>query len=156
MEKIIYDIKRVEQADRFDCVQASGVSFLSHYGVQKTLQEIKKEVPVFINSKGKELGTAIGHIAKYFLQQGFDVTLHTSDIEIFDQSWQNLSSEKLSSKILERQSHLKHALYEYDALSVICDGFVQFLKEGGNIVFPVVDEVYIYMNFLNRGQFMQL
>jgi len=150
MEEIFHFLKRTVQAEHFDCAQASSVPFLSFYGVEKTLDQVKNEVPVFENAEGKKLGTAIGHIATYFLNQGLNATIHTSDVEIFDQTWINLSSKELIEKIQERQTHLKHAVYSADALSAICDGFIQFLKEGGKLVFPAVDEKYVY-ELLKQG-----
>jgi len=143
MEEISYNIPFVAQNVK-DCVQSSASQILSYYGIKKSIEEIKKEVPVYISSNGNPLGSSMGHIATYFIQLGFSTTIHTVDIELFDLSWKNLDSKVLVQKLKERRKYFKHARYEDAALDLVVDGYVQFLENGGKLIFPIVDELYFY------------
>jgi len=149
MKEISYDIPLITQNIQ-DCVQSSASQILSYYGINKTIDEIKKEVPVYINSDGKPLGSSLGHIATYFIQLGLETTLHSVDIEIFDRSWKNLDNQAIIQKLKERRKYLKHARYEESALDLVVSGYVLFLEKGGNIIFPIVDEAYLY-KLLQKG-----
>jgi hypothetical protein len=149
MEEISYDVPLLTQTIQ-DCVQSSASQILSHYGINKTIDEIKNEVPVYISSDGKPLGSSLGHIATYFIKLGLKTTLHSVDIEIFDRSWKNLDNQTLIQKLKERRKHLKHARYEESALDLVFSGYVLYLEKGGKIVFPIVDEAYLYQ-LLQKG-----
>jgi len=149
MEEISYNVPLLTQNIQ-DCVQSSASQILSYYGINKTIDEIKKEVPVYISSDGKPLGSSLGHIATYFIQLGLKTTLHSVDIEIFDCSWKNLDNQTLIQKLKERRNYLKHARYEETALDLVVGGYVLFLEKGGKIIFPIVDEVYLH-KLLQKG-----
>jgi ABC-type bacteriocin/lantibiotic exporter with double-glycine peptidase domain len=149
MDEISYNIPLLTQNIQ-DCVQASASQILSHYGITKSIDEVKKEVPVYISSDGKPLGSSLGHIATYFIQLGFTTTLHTVDIEIFDPSWKNLDNSAVIQKLKERRKYLRHARYEEAALDLVVSGYVLFLEKGGKITFPIVDEAYLY-TLLQKG-----
>lgn len=144
MQEIIYNIPSLEQEESHDCVQTSAAMLLSHYGTRKSVSEIKAEVPVYINAAGKPLGSSVGHMASYFLDLDFKTTVHTSDAQLFDQSWKDLSPTELIANIQARQPFIKHAVYDQETLGVITNGFVQFLQKGGQLVMPVVDEAYLH------------
>ncbi|OQX51014.1 hypothetical protein B5M47_02220 [candidate division CPR3 bacterium 4484_211] len=91
MRAIDYDILIIKQGFQV-CVQANAAQILRFYSINKTVEEIKKEVPVYVSREGKRLGSSIGHIATYFINQGFEVTIHTVDLEIFDRSWADCSN----------------------------------------------------------------
>jgi len=143
MKEVGYDIPLLTQNTQ-DCAQSSASQILSYYGIKKSIEDIKKEVPVYISSEGKPLGSSLGHIATYFIQLGLETTLHSVDIEIFDRSWKDFDNQTLIQKLRERRKYLKHARYEEAALDLVVDGYAQFLKKGGRIVFPIVDEAYLY------------
>ncbi|RJQ24756.1 hypothetical protein C4577_07020 [Candidatus Parcubacteria bacterium] len=149
MEEISYDVPLLTQNIQ-DCVQSSASQILSYYGINKTIDEIRNEVPVYISSDGKPLGSSLGHIATYFIQLGLKTTLHSVDIEIFDRSWKNFDNQAIIQKLKEHRKYLKHARYEESALDLVVSGYVLFLEKGGKIVFPIVDEAYLYQ-LLQKG-----
>lgn len=127
-----------------ECVQASASILLSHYGIHKTLSEIKQEVPVYISKNGDPIGTSIGHIASYFIKLGFKTTIHTTDIQIFDRSWENKNTSELIELLKLRKKYVKHSTYDNNTLDVIFDGYIYFLQKKGQVVFPEIDVNYIY------------
>lgn len=144
MKEKHYNITPVRQELTSDCVQANAALLLSHYGIHKTIDELKQEVPVTRDAEGNLIGSSVGHIAAYFLSLGLKTTLHVSDIQLFDQTWDQLSARELIDNIEARKPHIKHTVYGQDILGVICDGYTQFLKNGGNIIMPTVDEAYLH------------
>jgi hypothetical protein len=162
MEEISYKVPLLKQNIQ-DCVQACAAQILAYYGINKSIEEIKQEVPVYIDSNNRLLGSSLGHMAAYFGQLGLKVTIHVCDIEIFDPSWQGLSNQEIMLKLRERRNYLKHARYDKNALDLVIDGYIQLLSSDARIVFPIVDETYLYellqkgpiyavvsFNFLNR------
>jgi hypothetical protein len=142
MQPILYDVPLIQQGLQ-ECVQASAAQLLNFYGLRVTLDQLKAEVPVYVNKKGVPLGTSIGHMAAGFIVKGFETTLHVTDVQIFDQSWSGLSSPQIIDKLRHRRKFIKHPTYDDEAMDVIFDGYTLFLEQGGTVVFPVVDEKYL-------------
>ncbi|MFA4827385.1 MAG: hypothetical protein WC596_04025 [Candidatus Shapirobacteria bacterium] len=149
MQTIDYDIPLIKQGLQ-DCVQSNAVQILKYYGIQKSLDEVKAEVPVFVSKEGNPLGSSLGHIATYFINQGLKTTIHTVDIEIFDRSWKGLSNQDLIEKLQQRRKFIQSTKYSQEALDVIFDGYISFLKLGGQITFPIIDENFL-INHLKSG-----
>jgi len=150
MKEIQYNIERVLQVESSDCVQACASQVLKYYGATKSIDDIKKEVPVSYDSQGHPVGSSVGHIAAYFAELGFRTTMHVADVWFLDRTWIGLGTEELLAKIEKRVPFLKHGIYEQDLIKVIADGYVLFLKKGGILQYPVVDESYLYL-LLQRG-----
>ncbi len=152
MKKIQYDVPLITQVGE-ECVQTSTAQLLQFYSKNKSVREIKNEVPVYVGEDGHVLGTSIGHIATFLQKQGFKTTLHCVDLEIFDQSWHSLPREGLLTKLNQRLPHLVHSRYDKEACAVIVDGYRTFLHAGGTITFPVVDPKY-FQDLLAKGPFL--
>ncbi len=146
---ISYKVPLIKQGVQ-ECAQASAAQIISYYGLNKSLEEIKQEVPVYIDSDGRKYGTSLGHIATYFQKLGFKTKLHSSDIIIFDRSWQEINSEELAKKLSERTPFIKHGIYDEATIKVIVDGYSQYLASGGQISLPLVDTAYI-LKYLQQG-----
>jgi len=140
--KISYEVPLVKQGLQ-ECTQASVTQLLNYYGINKTIEEVKKEVPVYVSPEGKPVGTSLGHMGCYLLQQGFQTTFHIVDVEIFDRSWKELTSEQLVQKLQERKQFIRHSRYEQEAFDLIFDGYISFLRSGGKIELPIIDEAYL-------------
>lgn len=147
-QSILYKIPLIKQALQ-ECAQTSAVQLLNYYGINKTLNEVRKEVPVYIKD-GVPLGSSVGHIATYLLQQGFEATMHIVELEIFDQTWRAATSDELIELLNNRKKFAKHHRYDTETMEVIFDGYVSFLTHGGKIVFPVIDEQYL-VKLLKEG-----
>lgn len=149
MKPISYNVPLITQGES-ECVQASASQILAFYGIKKTIEEIKNEVPILRSQDGELIGTSWAHIALYFLELGFDVTFHTTDVVIFDRTWKDLEKEKILAKLEQRQPHLTHAFYTRDVLDLYFDGYSKFLKQGGTIRLPVITNNYLY-KLLEKG-----
>jgi len=151
MERMVYrDIHQIEQSTAVECTQASVKVMLDYYRQGKSLEDVRKEMPVYKRTDGVPMGTALGHAASYFTSLGFETTMHLNDVLIFDQCWKDLTSEELIENLKSRRRFVKSDRYDEDAMDAIFDGFTTFLKSGGKIVFPVIDEKYVE-NLLREG-----
>jgi len=138
MSEKIHQVNRSVQGIQ-ECAQASAVQILEWFGIKKSLEEVKSDVPVYIGKNGKPVGTALGHIASYFLDLGFEVDMHLFDVQIFDPSWQNLSNLEMIQNLFKRRPHVKHGYYDDEIINVIFDGYTQFLKSGGKVKLNFLD-----------------
>lgn len=147
-----------------DCAQTSASVLLAALGQPMSVEDIKKDVPVFINAKGEEIGTSWPHLAAFLKTKGNDVTMHATDIELLDRSWATLSPDEIIERLHERKKHIRHAYHGTDVIEAYVDGYEQFLKAGGRIVFPILTEGYLHQlllkdpfiaavsyNYLNSG-----
>lgn len=139
---IRYKIKLEKQGIQ-ECVQASASQLLSYYGIEKSINEIKDEVPVYINTQGVKQGTSLGHIAAYIQSLGIKTTIHSSDIVIFDPTWKDKSSEELLQLLSQRKAYVKHGIYDEEAINLIVDGYTTLLRAGGDIDLSIVDSIFI-------------
>ncbi len=153
MQEISYPLTSQAQQGTKDCAQANLSLLLSHYNIHKSVEDITAAVPVYVNTEGKSLGSSVGHIASYALDLGLKATLHVSDVQLFDQSWSTLSADELCNALVRRVPYIHHGTYDTETLHVIADGFVQFLRKGGTIVTPVVDEHYIHTQLVQGPLF---
>ncbi len=149
MKPIAHSVQFVKQGES-ECVQASAAQILAFYGIRKTIEEIKNEVPPLRSKDGELIGTLWAHIALYFLELGFNVTFHTTDVVIFDRRWKNLSNKELLKKLEQRQPHLTHGFYGREILDAYFDGYTRFIKKGGIVQLPIVTSDYLY-GLLKKG-----
>jgi hypothetical protein len=151
-EPIGYKVLLLKQGIQ-ECAQASTASLLNFLGIMKTIEQVKAEVPVYVDAKGKLKGTSIGHMASYLIKLDLKVTLHTVDIQVFDQTWKGLSKVELLNNLKARQASLKHPEYDKEGIAAIIEGYRMFLDAGGKMVMPIIDEEYLY-NLLIQGPFL--
>lgn len=143
MKSISYNIPLVIQGTS-ECLQASSSMLLQYYHIAKSLDDVKKEISVYVTTEGKPLGTSIGHIGSYWQSQGFETKIHCVDVEIFDRTWQSLSKEELIKNLNARKDYIKHHKYNKEIMDYIIDGYIEFIKKGGSITLPIIDENYLY------------
>lgn len=146
MKPISHKINLIKQ-NSHDCVQTCASMFLDYYKVKKTVAHIKKEVPVYVTKEGKKLGSSTGHIAAYF-QKNFKTTMHAADIIIFDRNWNELSKDEIIERLKKRKQYVLHPIYKKDEIDLIIDGYIEFLKAGGQIKFPIITNRYIHNQLL--------
>jgi hypothetical protein len=150
MKDIHYNIPHTKQEEAADCAQAAAAQILAFYDVHKTVGDIKSEVGVGKDASGKPVGSSVGHLAAYLIGLGFEVTMHTSDIQVFDRSWIDLDVQELIQNIRRRTPQVQHPRYEADLITEVCEGFIVFLEKGGKMDFSVVDEAYLH-SLLEQG-----
>lgn len=117
---------------------------LTALGQPLSAEEVKKDVPVFVNARGDEIGTSFSHMAAFIQSRGNRVTIHATDIELLDRSWEGIGSEEIIKKLHQRKAHIRHAYHGRDVIDAYIDGYEQFLRAGGQITFPILTEAYLH------------
>lgn len=84
MSPIEYHIEAIKQKTS-ECMQAVATQVVSYFDPSITVEEVLQAVPVYIEN-GEKIGTSPGHLAAYFAQQGYQITTHMFDVELFDRT----------------------------------------------------------------------
>lgn len=148
-DSIEYNVPLIRQGLQ-DCLQASVAQLMAYHDISKTIEELKQEVPVYKDERGVPVGTSIGHMAAYLCNLGFAVTIHSTDIQLFDPSWRDKPSDELIDLLRKRLPHLGHPTYSLQVKEAILEGYSAFLQAGGTIEFPVISKDVI-CNVLEQG-----
>ncbi len=104
------------------CLQA----VYRYYGLDLPLDQLIGEVPALETS-----GTLAVFLAQHALRQGFDATIHTYNLSVFDPSWFDPPVEDLSTRLRAQAA----AKPEDARLQVATEAYLEFLRLGGEIVY---------------------
>lgn len=123
----------------------------SHYGVDKTPQQIVDEVPVVVGSDGTDFGTLTQTLATWALSQGFDVEMVTSDFQIIDLSWAELDRPAMIAKLRQAKSARDIPNLGKSLSETYVQSYIDFLEAGGTLrIESYVDQGLLY-EMLRRG-----
>lgn len=103
------------------CLQA----VYSYFGEKKPLLEVISEVPVL-----EEGGTLAVHLAGHALRRGYDATIYTYNLQVFDPTWFRPEVD-----IAERLRAQMHAKPHAKKLHMATAAYLDFLQLGGTICF---------------------
>ncbi len=117
------NIQILPQPDDVTCGPTSLHAIYQHYGYSIPLPQLIKEIEML--EGGGTLGVFLGLDA---LKRGFDATIHSVNLEIFDPTWVNLSMEELAEKL-----KLEYAAKHRAKLRVAIKAYIRFLDAGGKI-----------------------
>ena len=115
------NVKILPQPDDVTCGPTSLHAIYHHYGYQISLHRLISEIEML--EGGGTLGVFLGLDA---LKRGFDATIHSVNLEIFDTTWVNLSMEALADK-LRQEYAAKHRA----KLRVAIKAYLRFIELGG-------------------------
>lgn len=115
------NVKILPQPDDVTCGPTSLHAIYHHYGYQISLHRLISEIEML--EGGGTLGVFLGLDA---LKRGFDATIHSVNLEIFDPTWVNLSMEALADK-LRQEYAAKHRA----KLRVAIKAYLRFIELGG-------------------------
>jgi hypothetical protein len=118
------------------CLQKVYDFFGSSVSLEDTLGEIDR------NEDGGTLAVFLGVAA---LRRGFQATIYSFDLRIFDPTWKNLSAERLAEKIRQRIPHLTNAKTRRSATA-----YLEFMELGGALAFEELTPALL-KRILNRG-----
>ena len=115
------NVKILPQPDDVTCGPTSLHAIYHNYGYQISLHRLISEIEML--EGGGTLGVFLGLDA---LKRGFDATIHSVNLEIFDPTWVNLSMEALADK-LRQEYAAKHRA----KLRVAIKAYLRFIELGG-------------------------
>lgn len=117
------DIVVRQQPDDVTCGPTCLQAVYGYFGLDLTLRDVIESVSTVEN--GGTLGVLLGIDA---LDRGFDATLYTLNLDVFDPSWFSEPGRDLREALL-----LQRAYRSDERLHEITDAYVDFLDRGGEI-----------------------
>lgn len=137
---ILLDVPRFEQPDDVTCGPTCLAQVYRYYGYEKVLSEIIQETP-----RNPDGGTLAVYLGTSALQNGFQATLYSYDLRVFDPTWRVLKPPALIEKL---QSRVR--VVESKRLQRTLDAYITYLKMGGQVHFRELEKKLL-MQILARG-----
>lgn len=94
-----------------------------------------------------EGGTYAVFLAQHALRRGYQATLYTFNLRVFDPTWFMLSRQAMQSRLRERMKVLAHK----PRLVTVIEGYIEFLELGGEVLLEDLTPGLI-RKYLNRDQ----
>jgi hypothetical protein len=129
-----------QQPDDVTCGPACLHGIYRHYGDHVALADVIADIRTLDNG-----GTLDVFLANHALRRGYDVTLLTYNLELFDPTWFSLGNDELRSR-LAAQAKVKRWRRLQDATR----GYDEFLRLGGKLQLRDL-EPSLLRKFLKRG-----
>lgn len=151
MSPIEYNIKALKQRSS-ECMQTAATQMISYFDDSVNVDTVVKDVPVYIEN-GEKIGTSPGHLASYFAQIGYKTTAYIFDVELFDRSWEGLSSQQIITELHKRQKYIPQNAWLSKYHHVLVDGWELFAQSGGIFKLPVLSVKFLHA-LLSDGPFL--
>ncbi|MCC5795501.1 MAG: hypothetical protein JJT85_12330 [Chromatiales bacterium] len=133
------DFEIAAQPDQVSCGPTCLHGIYRYYGDPTDLDALISEVRML-----DEGGTLDVFLANHALARGYQVTLYTYNLQLFDPTWAGLATEALASR-LRQQSQVKRTR----KLRLATSGYLRFLELGGRLRFADLRPSLI-RRYLNR------
>lgn len=127
---ILLPVRRFEQPDDVTCGPTCLAQIYRYYGDPKPVEEVIAETPA--NPDGGTLAVYLGISA---LRNGFDATVYSYNLWVFDPTWFALETSALQDKLAERMTAVSSR-----RLKRTISGYAEFLELGGRVRFADLDE----------------
>jgi hypothetical protein len=128
------------QPDDFTCGPACLHGIYRFYGDDVSLASVIADIRMI--DRG---GTLDVFLANHALERGYDVTLYTYNLDLFDPTWFDLPNEEIRAR-LKAQAKQKH----WRRLQTATRGYDEFLQLGGKLLLRDLERSLL-RGFLKRG-----
>ncbi len=145
MKQVDYRVVHQYQKSPTSCSQTALSILLSHYGIQKSQDEILQSVPQVKDENGKDSGSINQQLAGWCISLGFEVKFYTFDCQVIDQSWTGLAKQDTIARLQAGMGG-----YEIPSLGQLWSNayrqaYVDYLKAGGELyIQPAVTSGLLY------------
>ncbi len=117
-------VEILPQPDDSTCGPTCLHAIYGYYGLEVSLPALIDEVPALDSA-----GTLAVYLAQDALRRGFDATIYTYNLTVFDPSWFDPPVEDLSAQLRAQANEKKDP-----KLQVATRAYLEFLRLGGKIV----------------------
>lgn len=117
------NIKILPQPDDVTCGPTSLHAIYHHFGYDMPLTQLISEIEML--EDGGTLGVFLGLDA---LKRGFNATIQSANLQIFDPTWSELDMPALKKK-LEAEYHAK----KKKKLKLATSAYIRFIEQGGKV-----------------------
>ncbi len=117
------------QPDGASCGPTCLQAVYRYFGDDITLQQVIAEVTTL-----EEDGTLAVYLACHALLRGYQATIITYNLQIFDPTWATATNRQIAEKLKLQLAHKKHI----PGLEVATNAYLDFLRLGGRLQFKVL------------------
>ncbi len=145
MKSVQYKIKHQYQPTNTTCSPTALSMMLDYYNEDISVDEISSKVPQVYSEDGEPFGTINQQMATWCISLGYDVALYTFDCQVIDQSWAELSKEKLCERLKARKDGWIVPALEKVWTVAYAQAYIDFLKADGELyIQPAVNTKLLY------------
>lgn len=142
MQDLLFNLRMRPQPNETTCGPTCLHGIYQLYGDDVDHNQLIQEIPV--TKGGGTLGVCLGLHA---LRRGYDVTIYTHNLHVFDPSWFYLNREKMGEKLLAQAAAKPDDTKTVEASQFYAD----FLKLNGNILFKDLNPSFLHNLLLQNG-----
>lgn len=140
LRNVQLDVPRYEQPDDVSCGPTCLRQVFDFYQDPVSQDELAQAIP-----RNPDGGTLAVFLAIAALARGYDATIYSYNLRIFDPSWFDLAPGDLIAKLAARRS----VVGEPKLIRAI-DAYIEFLEHGGTVRFPELSPKLL-VSILERG-----
>ncbi|MBX3268792.1 MAG: C39 family peptidase [Sandaracinaceae bacterium] len=128
-DRILHGVPALTQPDDVSCGPTCLAQVLAHHGDPRSFLELAARV-----ERNPDGGTVGVHLGRAAIELGYEVTLFSCNLRVFDPTWAGLSAAALTAKLAARAAAVTDP-----RLAAIAMAYVDFLERGGRISFDDFD-----------------
>lgn len=140
-EPILLDVPRFEQPDDVTCGPTCLAQVYRYHGHPKALPQIIQETP-----RNPDGGTLAVYLGVHSIRNGFQPTIYSYNLRIFDPTWRDLPVEGLIDRLEQRLQFV-----ESKRLGASIRAYIEYLREGGEVRFEELSRE-LMVRLLATGQ----
>lgn len=133
-------LRMLPQPDEFTCGPTCLHAIYTYYGDEITLEQVIAEVGRL--DEGGTLGVFLGCHA---LKRGYDVTIYTYNLNVFDPTWFRADGIDFRARLREQKMYKSSEKLHRDT-----DAYLEYLNRGGRIRFEDLTKALV-RKYLNRS-----
>lgn len=100
------------------------------------------------------MGTINQQLATWCINRGYDVTMHTFDCQVIDQSWSKLGKTQLLERLKLRKNGWVVPSLGKDWTKDYTQSYIDFLGAGGNLTITKAATTELLNKLLQKGPFL--
>lgn len=138
---ILLDVRRFLQPDDLTCGPTCLTQVYRYYGYEKPLREVMRET-----ARNPDGGTLAVYLGISALNNGFQSTIFSYNLRVFDPTWRNLSRPQLVRKLEKRLEAIESV-----RLRRAVSAYIEYVGLGGRVRFTELSKALL-VDLLQRGR----
>ena len=141
LKNLLFDLDIEPQPSETTCGPTCLSGIFGYYELVKPLSEVIAQIPAL-----EEGGTLGVHLGTYALKHGFQVSIYSHNLQVFDPSWFKLDDAGKAER-LETQANGEKSIKTREASKA----YSNFIQLGGKVEFRHLTPEFLYQALLNHG-----
>ncbi len=117
---------------------------LNSYGMPTTPKQVITSLPVKVDAEGTEIGSLSQELATWAISLGYEVTIHSFDVQITDMSWIGMDEQMLLERLKAVEEIRNVPNLGKESSKRYVRSYVNFIKNGGKLIiaqYPTIDKI---------------